>query len=450
MEQNKVTYKEIFRESEYRKLIFSNLINRFGDSVDAIAFTWLVYQITHSAAWSAIVFALNTLPNVVVQPFAGAIVEKLDKKAVIVITNILRAIVITGFAIMYKFGMVNAAVMAAVTLIITTIESFDLPASSAFTQQVVKKEHLTTGLSLNTMLSSAATLVGTGIAGIIVAAWGVIPAMIIDVVTFLISAALVAMMKSSKRLIAIQKADTEKETSTNGSAGEEEPSVIQTTDKETTAESFLDTFKDGIRYVSKTPVVRNFCFLCIALNFMLVPINALTAPIASEIFKQGGELLSFAGAFASIGGIVGAALLPYVSAKMSPLKITCAGIGILGLGILGIAFGGVFSQSAIASYAAVSVCFFAMMVAASLMGGILGIQFMKSVDSQYMSRASAVFNASATASMPVGSLLVSALLARIATERIMLFAAGFAAVVLLVTVLARPELEKREEIPDAA
>ena len=79
MEQNKKMYGEIIKEREYRKLIFATVINRFGDSVDAIAFTWLVYQITHSAAWSAIVFALNTLPNVVVQPFAGAIVEKLPR-----------------------------------------------------------------------------------------------------------------------------------------------------------------------------------------------------------------------------------------------------------------------------------------------------------------------------------------------------------------------------------
>ena len=73
-------YSNILKNNEYRKLLFSNLINRFGDSVESIALIWIVYRITHSAAWSAIVFALNTLPNVLVQPFAGAFVEKLNKK----------------------------------------------------------------------------------------------------------------------------------------------------------------------------------------------------------------------------------------------------------------------------------------------------------------------------------------------------------------------------------
>ena len=102
MKQNNAGYKEILKEGEYRKLIFANLIDRFGDSVDAIAFTWLVYQITKSAVWSAIVFAKNTLPNVVVQPFAGAIVEKMNKKKVIIITYLLRAIVISAFILLYK------------------------------------------------------------------------------------------------------------------------------------------------------------------------------------------------------------------------------------------------------------------------------------------------------------------------------------------------------------
>ena len=41
MEQNKKMYGEIFKEREYRKLILASVINRFGDSVDAIAFNWL-------------------------------------------------------------------------------------------------------------------------------------------------------------------------------------------------------------------------------------------------------------------------------------------------------------------------------------------------------------------------------------------------------------------------
>ena len=79
---NTITYRELLKNREYVKLLFTNLIDRFGDSVDAIAFTWLTYQLTKSAAWSALIYGLNVLPNIVAQPFFGALVEKMDKKKV--------------------------------------------------------------------------------------------------------------------------------------------------------------------------------------------------------------------------------------------------------------------------------------------------------------------------------------------------------------------------------
>ena len=79
--------------------------------------------------------------------------------------------------------------------------------------------------------------------------------------------------------------------------------------------------KEGIVYVFKTPVLRNFYIICITLNCMLIPLSALKAPIVNDIFGMGSELLSFAGIFASIGGIVGAVLLPYI-AKIDAERIS--------------------------------------------------------------------------------------------------------------------------------
>jgi MFS-type transporter involved in bile tolerance (Atg22 family) len=223
----------------------------------------------------------------------------------------------------------------------------------------------------------------------------------------------------------------------------------EVTDTANSSEGFIALFSDGIRYVAKTPVIRNFCILCVALNFMLVPINALQAPMAEEIFKMGSELLSFVGIFASLGGIAGAAVLPVLSKRLSPLETICVGTAILGLGLTGIAMGGIVSGNAVLCYIVVSVCFFMMTLSATLIGGVIGIQFMKTVDHEYMARASAVFGAFSTAAMPVGSLLVSALVSRIATCRIMLFGSLFAGIVLAVLLITRPVLEKKEELANA-
>ena len=426
-------YGEIIKEREYRKLIFATVINRFGDSVDAIAFTWLVYQITHSAAWSAIVFALNTLPNVVVQPFAGAIVEKMDKKHVIVATHLLRAVIITLFVLLYRAGMVNALVMAIFTLVITTVESFNLPATSAFTMQVVKKEHMTCGMSLNSMLSSAASLAGTGAAGMIIATAGVTTAMMIDVVTFAVAAALIGAMKAGR--VAITEAAQNEASKTTSATGEKENKIEQ---------SKIEFFLDGFRYVASSRVICNYGLLAVALNFMLIPINALQAPIASEIFRMGGEILSIAGAFAAIGGIAGSAFVPVLSQKLSPLKMIMFGTSLLAAGMLGMACGGVFAGNNIACYVDVAASFFIMMVAASIIGGTINIQFMKNADPKYIARAAAVMGACGTACMPVGSLLLSAVVTKVSTGAILVFCVIFAIAILAILVFVKPQMEIEE------
>ena len=433
MEQNRKMYVEIIKEREYRKLIFATVINRFGDSVDAIAFTWLVYQITHSAAWSAIVFALNTLPNVVVQPFAGAIVEKMDKKHVIVATHLLRAVIITLFALLYRADLVNALVMAIFTLAITTVESFNLPATSAFTIQVVKKEHMTCGMSLNSMLSSAASLAGTGAAGVIIATAGVSAAMMIDVVTFAVAAALIGAMKAGRAKVT--EAAQNEASKTTSATGETENKKEQ---------SKIEFFLDGFRYVASSRVICNYGLLAVALNFMLIPINALQAPIASEIFKMGGEILSIAGAFAAIGGIAGSAFVPVLSQKLSPLKMIMFGTSLLGAGMLGMACGGVFVGNNIACYVDVAASFFIMMVAASIIGGTINIQFMKNADPKYIARAAAVMGACGTACMPVGSLLLSAVVTKVSTEAILVFCVIFAIAILAILVFVKPQMEIEE------
>ena len=433
MEQNRKMYGEIIKEREYRKLIFATVINRFGDSVDAIAFTWLVYQITHSAAWSAIVFALNTLPNVVVQPFAGAIVEKMDKKHVIVATHLLRAVIITLFALLYRAGLMNALVMAIFTLVITTVESFNLPATSAFTMQVVKKEHMTCGMSLNSMLSSAASLAGTGAAGVIIATAGVSAAMMIDVVTFGVAAVLISAMKAGRAKVT--EAAKNEASKTTSEAGETENKKEQ---------NKIEFFLDGFRYVASSRVICNYGLLAVALNFMLIPINALQAPIASEIFKMGGEILSIAGAFAAIGGIAGSAFVPVLSQKLSPLKMIMFGTSLLGAGMLGMACGGVFVGNNIACYVDVAASFFIMMVAASIIGGTINIQFMKNADPEYIARAAAVMGACGAACMPVGSLLLSAVVTKVSTGAILVFCVIFAIAILAILVFVKPQMEIEE------
>ena len=137
-----IRYKDILKLKEYRKFMASNVVNRFGDSVDAIAFTWLVYAVTGSASWSAAIFALNQLPTVLLQPFAGAMVERMNKKKIMASADMIRGILIATVAYIYMTtGNVSPWLLAGMTLIISSVEAFSMPAGTAFVPMILEKKY---------------------------------------------------------------------------------------------------------------------------------------------------------------------------------------------------------------------------------------------------------------------------------------------------------------------
>ena len=430
-------YKDVLENREYRKLLLSSVINRFGDSIDAIAFTWLVYQITKSASWAALIFGLNVLPNIVVQPFIGPIVEKMDKKKVIVVTDILRAVIIAVFAFMYVKGIVNPYIMAGFTLLITTVESFFLPASGAFTPSVLKKEELAHGMSLNSSLSEVFSLIGKGCAGVIIANIGVQAAMFIDASTFVIAGILIFFTKTT----------AERTTETA-----EEP-VPEKADGDAGAkESYSAMLKDGLSYVLHNHAILNICFVAVLMNFFLVPLNSLQAPIAEEIYGLGIELLSVIGMAAAIGGIIGSIITPMITEKMSTKKVIVVFGLIIGIFMYLMSTGKVLGGAALPGYIFAGLCFFMIVMAASVISGCVSIQFVKTCDQSYLARAGAVLGAGSMAATPIGAFLVSLVSVRLSAAFLIALCGIFMVVILVFVSLSKLDFEitGKKELVDAA
>ena len=449
-----IKYKEVLKDKEYRKLLCSNLINRFGDSVDAIAFTWLVYQITHSASWAALIFGLNILPNIFVQPLVGPFVEKMDKKKIIIFTHIARALVISAFVLMYMTGFANPYLMAAFTLLITTIESFNLPAAGAFVPQVIKKENLAHAMSLNSSLSSAVQLVGTGVAGVIIARFGVQTAMIIDVITFYVAAMLIVSIKTRQQESASQEVTVIEEANSNqtDAAREMNTSSDKTADaagKE--KESYLSMLKDGFKYCSSNRVLINFGIMAIFINFLLVPLNSLEAPIAEDVYGLGSSLLSVMGMTASLGGILGSIVTPMIMEKMASKKIVIVFGTIMGGFLYALSLGQYLKGAALPGYLLAGICYFMMSASASVIGSAVSIQFVKFCRQDYLARAGAVMGATSTAAMPLASILVSVLAVRF-SPAVLIAGCGIVAVVFMAIIgLSNMDFDLvKKETPDAA
>lgn len=412
----KTSYKDILKQKEFMKIVWAGVINRFGDSIDAIAFTWMVYMITKSAAWSALVFAVNQLPSVLVQPFAGALVEGMNKKKLMVVTDVIRGMITAGLAALYLANALNPWILLIFTLINSTVEAFRLPASLAVVPKVLEEKHYEYGTALNSTLSTVVQLIGLGTAGLIIGAFGIGIAIAIDGISFFGSAFILSFLKI--------KEDTK--------TGREKKWQIR---------EYMLVLKDGFFYLKGQPVIRNFCLLAVLINAVIVPLNSLQTPLVQEVLGQGSELLSVFSIAMTMGMGIGSFVYPFLSSKLS-VRVQFAGAGILlGMAMYSFTWGENFQDFTAGIYALTIAASFLLGVSCSVLTSALSVQFMKAVDQEYLARVGSIFNAGASAATPAASFLSGALAAFCSVSQIFRLCALFCVIIFLVIGTAKIRLE---------
>lgn len=412
--KKRVGYRDIWGQREYLKVICANLVNRFGDSIDQIAFTWLVYEITGKAGWSAVVFAANQLPSVLVQPFAGALVEGMDKKKLMVFTDVIRGITTLGLSLLYMTGHLTPYIMLLFTLIDSSVEAFRLPASMALVPKILDEKHYSYGMSLNSSLSTIIQLIGLGTAGFIIGFFGAGFAIAIDGVSFFSSALILAFLK-------IQESGLRK--------------------GKLRIKEYFATLKDGLLYLKDAPTVRNFCLLAVLLNAILTPLNSLQSPLIYEVLGQGSGLLcAFALAFTAGMGL-GSILYPFFCGKFS-LRTQVTGLGItFAICMYAYTLGEYFKTNVPAIYVLTIALSVILGISISLMTSAVSVCFMKSVQKEYLARAGSIFNAGTCAATPAASLIVSALTAICPVAQIFKICALFCVIIFAGLAVVRIRLE---------
>lgn len=394
--------KAVFRNRNYRLLVLANIINRFGDSVDAIVFTWLTYTLTESAAFSALVFAANRLPTVLLQPLTGVWMERRPKRRAMVVTDLLRGLLVGYILLRLATGLPTAAELLIFTTLISTVEAFRQPAGGAILPQIVPPEQYTEAVSYLSGLSSAAELVGTGLGAVLIGLIGNAGAMAVDVVTFLLSALLLSAMVLKETLPA-------------------EPEQFS-------SRKLFRELSDGLTMVKANRAILYLLLLAVVLNGLLTPYNSLEAAMTREILHADAGILSVVGVALSLGMIAGASLFPTLSRRVPIRVLLLTGSVLLGAMYLGTVAVGRWAATPLAVYLSISVLMLLVGFGVALLNNFSPVLVLQKCDKAYLSRLSGLMGSLCDAAMPAVSLLVSILTGFISTE---LFFIGSGVFVLL-------------------
>jgi MFS family permease len=186
-------YVRLAQNGSFGALWVGQLVSLFGDRIHQIALAFLVLGITESAVAVALTFVAATLPNLVLGPVAGALVDRWDQKRVMVVSDLLRAAIVLTLPVAVE---VNVLLVYPLVFGLTSISIFFRPARTAVIPRIVKEDELVAANSAIWLGDSMADVVGYPLATLFVTAVGTaLPiAFWLDAVSYLASALLIVTM----------------------------------------------------------------------------------------------------------------------------------------------------------------------------------------------------------------------------------------------------------------
>ena len=227
----------VFRNRSFTYLWIGQLISSMGGALTALAASILVYRVTNSAQSVGLMLIATSGPTFLIGLIAGVFVDRFDRKRIILISDLLRAILIFLIPFLIPFNINWLYVIVALTSAIT--QFFD-SAHASILPEVISEKELSAATSLMAVSSLGSTTVGFAAAGFIATSLNIDWAFYLDGLSFLISAVLILFTRV--------------------------PSLPVTED--TSVRAISRNLHAGLNVVGKTPILRSL-FIVIAPIYLI-------------------------------------------------------------------------------------------------------------------------------------------------------------------------------------
>lgn len=387
-----IGYKDILKQKSFMVYLIANIISRFGDSIDSLAYSWMVYELTGSAALMATLFGVNAIPNIIFLPIAGVFVDYKSKKKIQCVCSIGRGLIVTLTATLFMTGKLEVYHLFIFTFINSTLEAFQVPSATALLPLLLEKKHFVHGSALQSTASRIAELIGLGSAGFIVTFMGVSGALFIDAATFFVCGVMMICLKHSEEQLNKQAMNVK---------------------------NYIGDLKGGFKYIYSHKIIFYICLFAAAINMFLVPFNTLNIPFVSDVLKLGPEAISAMGISFTLGMLAGSAAFPKIKQRIKGINLFVGGGAILGAWYFILILAQI-SNVKVITYLIISMACFIAGLSIALINMVVNVAFMEKVEQAYLGRAAGVLNAMAMCAMPLGAFVVGGVSSVVSIELIYL------------------------------
>lgn len=297
------------RHRNFRLYFGGQGISVIGTWMTRIATAWLVYELTGSALLLGLVSFAGQIPTFLLAPFAGVLVDRLNRRTVLIWTQSLAMVQSLALAALTLSHVITVHEILVLSAFQGFINAFDMPGRQAFMVQMVEERNdLSNAIAINSSMVNLARLVGPSLAGIVIAATSEGWCFLIDGLSYIAVISSLVMMH------------------------------VHVADGKRDAASMTEQLREGWAYVSKSVPIRSILLLFALVSLMGMPYAVLMPVFAAKVLHGGAHTLGFLMGAAGVGALVSALSLVVRKSvrgllKMLPISAALFGAGLLLFGL---------------------------------------------------------------------------------------------------------------------
>jgi DHA3 family macrolide efflux protein-like MFS transporter len=287
----------------------------FGSQLVSFAVIWWLTQTTGSATVLATASLVGLLPQVILGPFTGTLVDRWNRRITMIVADSLIALATLTLAVLFALDIVQIWEVYALLFIRSVCGGFHWPAMQSSTSLMVPKEHLSRIQGLNQMLQGGMSIAAAPLGALLLAVLPMQGILLIDVATAMLAVTPLLFFSIPQP----ERADMQ-------AGSPEQP-------------SFWQDLRAGFSYVWGWPGLMLIGVMAAVINFLLTPAFSLLPILVSKYFNGQAIQLATLEAFSGIGFIVGGLLLSVWGGfkrriLTSLLGLVAMGVGCLVMGLL--------------------------------------------------------------------------------------------------------------------
>jgi MFS family permease len=284
--QTQPPVRSLWHNRDYMLLWTGQLVSSVGSQVSQLAFPLLILALTHSPAQAGLAGALRALPYLIFSLPAGALIDRWDRKRVMILSDIVRGLALGSIPLAFAFGHLTIIQLYIVSTLEGTFFVFFNIAEAACLPRVVPKIQLPAATAQNQATDGITALAGPSLGGVLYAFGSAIP-FLTDAISYTASVVSLFFIKTrfqEKRTVAQRKLWIE--------------------------------IWEGLRWLWQQPLIRFMAILTGASNLVYSGYTLIVIVLAQSMHAS-SLLIGIIMAVSGLGAILGSIVAPYFQRRFT-------------------------------------------------------------------------------------------------------------------------------------